>query len=49
MKINTNDWEFFNIQRKENQSGLFDIENCKCGTAGDLDDGTDINYPCLLE
>lgn len=44
MNLNVSDWKPFKIQRTESQSGLFEIENCKCGSAGELDDGSDINY-----
>lgn len=43
-KLNIDKWESFNVSRTETQSGLFLIENCKCGSAGTLDDGNDINY-----
>lgn len=42
--LNVQNWKSFNIQRTPTQSGLFVIENCKCGSAGELDDGVDINY-----
>ena len=44
MNLNVADWKPFKIQRTESQKGLFEIENCKCGSAGELDDGSDINY-----
>ena len=44
MNLNVSNWKPFNIQRNVSQSGLFQLENCKCGSAGELDDGTDINY-----
>ncbi len=44
MNLNVTDWKPFKIQRTESQKGLFEIENCKCGSAGELDDGSDINY-----
>ncbi|MBO6155575.1 MAG: restriction endonuclease subunit S [Lachnospiraceae bacterium] len=44
MNLNVSDWKPFKIQRTESQKGLFEIENCKCGSAGELDDGSDINY-----
>lgn len=44
MNLKVSEWKPFRIMRTESQSGLFEIENCKCGNAGDLDDGTDINY-----
>lgn len=44
MDLNVQDWKAFNIQRTPEQAGLFEIENCKCGSAGELDDGLDINY-----
>lgn len=43
-KLNVTEWQEFYISRTPTQSGLFDIENCKCGSAGTLDDGNDINY-----
>ena len=42
--LNVRDWKAFNIQRTSEQAGLFVIENCKCGSAGELEDGSDINY-----
>lgn len=44
LKFNVDEWKEFYISRTPTQSGLFDIENCKCGSAGNLDDGNDINY-----
>lgn len=43
-ELNVTEWQEFYISRTPTQSGLFDIENCKCGSAGTLDDGNDINY-----
>ena len=43
-KLKISDWKEFYISRTYTQSGLFEIENCKCGSAGNLDDGNDINY-----
>lgn len=43
-KLNVTEWQEFYVSRTPTQSGLFDIENCKCGSAGTLDDGNDINY-----
>ncbi len=43
-KLETSKWKEFKICRTDKQSGLFKIENCKCGSAGNLEDGTDINY-----
>ena len=43
-KLKISDWKEFYISRTYTQSGLFEIENCKCGSAGNLDDGSDINY-----
>lgn len=43
-KLKISDWKGFYISRTYTQSGLFEIENCKCGSAGNLDDGNDINY-----
>lgn len=42
--LNVEDWEEFFISRTDKQCGLFTIENCKCGSAGNLEDGNDINY-----
>lgn len=42
--LNVHQWEEFHIQRTKTQSGLFVIENCKCGSAGDLPEGNAINY-----
>ena len=42
--LNVDEWKEFYISRTPTQSGLFDIENCKCGSAGNLDDGNNINY-----
>lgn len=42
--MNVTEWQEFYVSRTPTQSGLFDIENCKCGSAGTLDDGYDINY-----
>ena len=42
--LNVNQWKTFRVQRTKQQSGLFEIENCKCGSAGELEDGNDINY-----
>jgi hypothetical protein len=42
--LNVEEWQEFSISRTSTQSGLFEIENCKCGSAGNLDDGNDINY-----
>jgi len=44
MNLNTDSWKEFYISDCEQHSGLFKIENCKCGCAGDLEDGNDINY-----
>ena len=43
-KLKISDWKEFYISRTYTQSGLFEIENCKCGSAGNLDNGNDINY-----
>lgn len=43
-ELNVIEWQEFYVSRTPTQSGLFDIENCKCGSAGTLDDGNDINY-----
>lgn len=43
MNLNIENWKEFKIYRN-NQPGLFDIFPCKCGCAGDLEDGNDINY-----
>ena len=37
-------WEEFYILKTKDRAGLFTIENCKCGCAGDLEDGDDVNY-----
>lgn len=42
--LKVNEWEEFYISRTPTQSGLFAIENCKCDSVGNLDDGNDINY-----
>ncbi|MGN1274986.1 MAG: restriction endonuclease subunit S [Thermoguttaceae bacterium] len=44
MSLDTKDWKPFNIRRTKTQSGLFEIVNCKCSSAGELEDGNDINY-----
>ena len=44
MNLDISNWKPFNIQRTPSQSGLFEISKCKCGCAGELDDGTNINY-----
>ncbi len=44
MNLNTDSWKEFYISDCEQHLGLFKIENCKCGCAGDLEDGNDINY-----
>ena len=44
MNLNVDSWKEFYISDCEQHSGLFKIENCKCGCAGDLEDGNDINY-----
>lgn len=43
-ELNVTEWQEFYVSRTPTQSGIFDIENCKCGSAGTLDDGNDINY-----
>ncbi|MBQ4553782.1 MAG: restriction endonuclease subunit S [Spirochaetaceae bacterium] len=43
-KLDIQNWKDFKISRTRQQAGLFEIENCKCGNAGNLEDGTDINY-----
>lgn len=43
-ELNVTEWQEFYVSRTPTQSGLFDIENCKCGSASTLDDGNDINY-----
>ena len=43
-ELNVSEWKTFHVQRTKQQSGLFEIENCKCGSAGELEDGNDINY-----
>lgn len=37
-------WKDFYISDSACHPGLFKIENCKCGSAGDLEDGDEINY-----
>ena len=37
-------WEEFYVLKTKDRAGLFDIENCKCGCAGDLEEGNDVNY-----
>lgn len=37
-------WKDFYISDSDCHPGLFKIENCKCGSAGDLEDGDEINY-----
>lgn len=44
MKLSTQEWKKFNISRTSEQPGLLKIEQCKCGCAGDLEDGNDICY-----
>ena len=44
MNLNTEQWKEFYISNSKNHQGLFRIENCKCGCAGDLEDGDEINY-----
>lgn len=44
MELNVESWKEFNLSRFQDHPGLFRIENCKCGSAGDLEDGCDINY-----
>lgn len=43
-ELKVSEWQEFYISRTSTQSGLFKIENCKCGSAGNLDDGSEINY-----
>ncbi len=43
-KLNIVDWKEFFVLKTDNTPGLFLIESCKCGCAGDLDDGEDLNY-----
>jgi len=43
-ELKVSEWQEFYISRTATQSGLFEIENCKCGSAGNLDDGNIINY-----
>lgn len=42
--LSISQWKYFFISKKQNRPGLFKIENCKCGCAGDLEEGNDINY-----
>ena len=44
MRLNIEEWKEFYISDCEAHSGLFTIENCKCNCAGDLEDGSEINY-----
>lgn len=44
MELNVQNWKKFNVSRTEKQAGLLKIEQCKCGCAGDLEDGNDIYY-----
>lgn len=44
MNLNIESWKEFYISRTKDHPGLFDIESCKCGSAGNLDDGNEINY-----
>lgn len=44
MKLELEKWKEFKVSRTEFQSGLLDIEQCKCGCAGDLEEGNEINY-----
>lgn len=44
IQFNIENWKTFHISRTSIRAGLFDIENCKCGSAGNLDEGFDINY-----
>ena len=44
LELKIDEWQEFYVSRTPTQSGLFDVENCKCGSAGALDDGNDINY-----
>ena len=43
-KLNIIDWKEFFVLKTDHTPGLFLIESCKCGCAGDLDDGEDLNY-----
>lgn len=44
MDLNVQDWKEFKVSRTNSQAGLLEIEQCKCGCAGDLEDGNEINY-----
>lgn len=44
LDLKVSGWKEFFVSRCNEHAGLLDIENCKCGSAGMLDDGTDINY-----
>lgn len=44
MNLNVNEWKEFFINRTKNHCGLFEIQPCKCGNAGNLDDGNDLYY-----
>lgn len=44
MMLNVQEWKEFNVVRTKEQPGLLVVEQCKCGCAGDLEDGNDICY-----
>jgi len=44
MNLNIASWKEFYIRDCDQHSGLFKIETCKCGCAGDLEEGDEINY-----
>ena len=43
-ELNVQNWKEFKVSRTEKQPGLLRMESCKCGCAGDLDDGNEICY-----
>ena len=43
-ELKISEWQEFYISRTSTQPGLLEIENCKCGSAGNLEDGNEINY-----
>ncbi len=43
-KLFIDKWKDFYLSDSGHHPGLFKIESCKCGCAGDLEDGDEINY-----
>lgn len=43
-QFTVDDWKEFYISRTNSRPGLFVIENCRCGSAGNLEEGVEINY-----